>query len=456
MHIGIVVHFALYLLVMVIASVMHQITQPLPRAGAASFDVKTFLAKSMPGSSHEANPHGVPVYYDWYSASKLDTLSQPRPETTHVNFWGEIYADTSNVHPSNTRVAVRGCQFWGLFGGVWTQIQSSTLGGGAWTEDYTSYVQGIDIRTESDGSQSIYPRPNENAHFWADSGFYNVNGQTFQAAFAMCQTRLVLADANGTDDRGSAKYIVSMGADWRQPDGSCPFVFGSYICDGMGHGKYIRVTNEWRTAVFSSMTNSDLNSVSMPPSAIFVQADGSYPDMPPEISTFSASPATVSSGAASLLSWSVAGAASLSIDQGVGTVSGTTKSVAPLATTTYTLTATNASGTTTRQVTLTVPGTQPVNSPNNSGSQSVTATPTPSSSQLEGDSASGGVAEDKQSSVSAELKTVGGVQLPEVSDSIGVGSIRLRQSSSTVIGGIALAAFCGVAVGVYFWIRQRR
>ena len=81
----------------------------------------------------------------------------------------------------------------------------------------------------------------------------------------------------------------------------------------------------------------------------------------PGISSFTASPASVSAGSAVTLSWSVTGAAALSIDNGVGTVTGaTSKSVTPNATTTYTLTATNAAGSTTAKATVTVTPTLPV------------------------------------------------------------------------------------------------
>jgi hypothetical protein len=65
----------------------------------------------------------------------------------------------------------------------------------------------------------------------------------------------------------------------------------------------------------------------------------------PVINTFIASPPSVSAGASSVLSWEVTGATSVSIDQGIGTVSTSgNRSVAPLTTTTYKLTASNAAG----------------------------------------------------------------------------------------------------------------
>ena len=86
---------------------------------------------------------------------------------------------------------------------------------------------------------------------------------------------------------------------------------------------------------------------------------GAPPPPPPTISSFSAAPASITSGQSSQLSWSVSGATSLSIS-GIGTVTGTTASVSPTVTTTYTLTATNTGGSATAQTTVTVtPDTTP-------------------------------------------------------------------------------------------------
>ncbi len=82
--------------------------------------------------------------------------------------------------------------------------------------------------------------------------------------------------------------------------------------------------------------------------------------LPPSISSFTATTVIITSGQSSTLSWAVSGATSLSINNGVGTVTGTTRAVSPTATTTYTLTATNAVGSVTATATVTVnPAPQP-------------------------------------------------------------------------------------------------
>lgn len=75
----------------------------------------------------------------------------------------------------------------------------------------------------------------------------------------------------------------------------------------------------------------------------------------PTIPTFVATPASITAGQTSTLSWTTTDAATLSIDNGVGTVTGTTSTVVtPPTTTTYVLTATNSNSSVTKSVTVTV------------------------------------------------------------------------------------------------------
>ncbi len=246
---------------------------------ASTFDPKAFLLQSAPGTTHEDFPHGVPLSYDWQSKATIGGKPFNRPNGDYyTNFWGEVYTNLSDAHPANTRVELKDCQYWGIMNGAttWTKLQAASLDGGAWNEDFSPASGGIDIRTESDGGQSVVPREGQNAHFWPQQGLYNTNNN-LREAMSSCATRLVLANASGTDDRAQATYILAMGADWRGPNYECPAPNGYTICEGLGHGKYIKVTNSWRRAVFSSMSSTDLNNVPMPPLEAFVLPDGSYP-----------------------------------------------------------------------------------------------------------------------------------------------------------------------------------
>jgi hypothetical protein len=75
----------------------------------------------------------------------------------------------------------------------------------------------------------------------------------------------------------------------------------------------------------------------------------------PTISNFSASSSSVSSGTPVTLNWQVSGASYVIVSPSIGATRGTSASVSPTATTTYTLYAANAYGQTTASVTITVP-----------------------------------------------------------------------------------------------------
>lgn len=89
------------------------------------------------------------------------------------------------------------------------------------------------------------------------------------------------------------------------------------------------------------------------------------PSPPPVIVDFRAAPTQINAGESAILLWNVTQATTVSIDHGIGNVLAIgTKEVSPAITTAYTLTATNASGTITKPVVVTVgavspPPTQP-------------------------------------------------------------------------------------------------
>ena len=75
----------------------------------------------------------------------------------------------------------------------------------------------------------------------------------------------------------------------------------------------------------------------------------------PLIASFTATPSTLPvGGGTTKLEWQIAGADSISIDNGVGVVIGTSKDVSVTSTKTFTITATNAQGDSTQTVTVTV------------------------------------------------------------------------------------------------------
>lgn len=80
----------------------------------------------------------------------------------------------------------------------------------------------------------------------------------------------------------------------------------------------------------------------------------------PVISSFTASPSSITVGGSSTLAWTVAGSGvTYSLDQGIGSVGGTSIDVTPAVTKTYTLTATNGAGSRTATATVTLSAAPP-------------------------------------------------------------------------------------------------
>lgn len=74
----------------------------------------------------------------------------------------------------------------------------------------------------------------------------------------------------------------------------------------------------------------------------------------PTIASFSATPSRITSDQSTTLTWSITSAQTVTIDHGVGTVTGTSTTVSPGTSTTYQLTATNSAGSSTATAAVTV------------------------------------------------------------------------------------------------------
>jgi len=117
------------------------------------------------------------------------------------------------------------------------------------------------------------------------------------------------------------------------------------------------------TGASDSRWGSDLDSLKTVPATAFevVQIGTVYTNSTapsgaaPTISSFTASPGSVSAGGSVTLAWTVSNAQYLIVSPGVGAVRGTSVTVKPSVTTTYTLYATNQFDRSTATVTVTVP-----------------------------------------------------------------------------------------------------
>jgi len=112
----------------------------------------------------------------------------------------------------------------------------------------------------------------------------------------------------------------------------------------------------------SRWNNNDLASLKTVPASEFevvlmdpIYTPDNIPQGPvPTISSFTANPPTISAGQSSTLTWTVSGASYYIVSPQMGAVRGTSVSVTPRKTTTYTLYSTNAYGRSTAKVTVKV------------------------------------------------------------------------------------------------------
>jgi hypothetical protein len=102
----------------------------------------------------------------------------------------------------------------------------------------------------------------------------------------------------------------------------------------------------------SATTSYTLTAANSFGSATAIATATVLPASPPVISSFFANPANAGPSISATLHWATSGATSVSIDNGVGSVTGTSINVNPSSTTTYTLTATNGAGSTTAAATV--------------------------------------------------------------------------------------------------------
>lgn len=136
---------------------------------------------------------------------------------------------------------------------------------------------------------------------------------------------------------------------------------GTTVVTSLGIGTYTALTPTIAVTGLNTITFSTPGLTSVTSSAFTVTQPPAPPPPPappfPTITNFAVSPTLLSGAANVTLTWATSSATTLSIDNGVGTVTGTSKVVTVSATTTFTLTATNASGATqaTATVTVTIP-----------------------------------------------------------------------------------------------------
>lgn len=197
--------------------------------------------------------------YNWQRQPQV-TMAAPRGDaipswwsgnrptwTSAVLSWFTAFEAQGN-QASNTRVHVKNLRFYVLSQATrtWTLVDSSTTPAvNLWSYpfDWAAGASGAGLRNESDGGVSMKPVYPKFHHGWANAKA--INPQDVRAVFATIDFRLVLDNANGADDRASAKYVVDAGADY-YPDMGLKWSLN--YAPGIGNGRMLLATKDWRSA----------------------------------------------------------------------------------------------------------------------------------------------------------------------------------------------------------------
>lgn len=152
----------------------------------------------------------------------------------------------------NTRIEMRNLRmFIKTNDGEWKRLVDVDTYEGIECEQHGNYYQCPQVarvRDEGD-SASSKPIPNLNMHGWWDSRV-RIDGHDVAAMIFSLEARLIVDDQNRGDDRGDAKYLVHVGADY-YPSDAPPS--GRLTPVGVSRAKL--VTSDWQTFSFTTLTD---------------------------------------------------------------------------------------------------------------------------------------------------------------------------------------------------------
>jgi hypothetical protein len=222
---------------------------------SGSVDVAAQIYADM--GTNEAHPHGVPSSYDFYTGAFIGVGNSIAPNTA-LEWWGGLYVGPSGNPASNSLVNVRHCALYTLStGGAWTThaFTFSDISSDFYSEDWvTDYGTSVSMRLETDGSFSFRTISGKVAHFYAPYPRVGITPSAIAGVVAYCEARLILENSGGTDDRGSAAFLLDCGAD--------PYLTttsgGAENINPVGLGRFKYVGTNWRSFAMTSCTLAQL------------------------------------------------------------------------------------------------------------------------------------------------------------------------------------------------------
>jgi hypothetical protein len=164
----------------------------------------------------------------------------------NVLTWFVAYEADGNT-ATNTRVEVKNLRFfvYSQANKKWDRFDIRQKPGlDLWTDPFT-YKSGVTgMRWEADGGISMKPTSPDFFHGYGNS--VTITPEDVRGVFVAMEFRLVVDNASKPDDRANAKYVLDVGGDYYPGNGQGSWGLG--YAPGMGNGRMLLATPEWRTA----------------------------------------------------------------------------------------------------------------------------------------------------------------------------------------------------------------
>lgn len=223
-------------------------------AGVPSFD-SIMSDMSLTSEAQVINPQ-----YDW---QKQPLVTQYAPKGTILPSWWTgnrpewCYSllswytafEAQGNSATNTRVQVRSLRAYILSNTTrkWTMVDMATAPAGSlwkYPFNYAGDFYAAGTRAESTGGYSVKPAYPYFHHGYGKT-FTIANPADIRAVYIAMDFRLTIDDPKKADDRSRAKYLVDSGADYYPGQKQ---TWGVNYAPGIGNGRYLLATNDWRTA----------------------------------------------------------------------------------------------------------------------------------------------------------------------------------------------------------------
>lgn len=206
-------------------------------------------------SASEALP--ISPIFDWQHRAKI-TMSAPRgdaipswwtgnrPEWVYDALAWFVTQEAEGNKATNSRVQMKDLRMYILSQSSkkWSQLDIKSTPDVELYSYPFAYVSGSPgYRKESSGGISVKPKyPNFHHGYGHEK---TITPQDVRAVFIAMDFRLTIDDPNKSDDRSSAKYVVSTGGDYWPGNGD---IWSLGYAPGMGSGRMLLATSNWRTA----------------------------------------------------------------------------------------------------------------------------------------------------------------------------------------------------------------